>query len=72
MAQIFDKGDPEPKRTLTFHIVHPAGNAAVARRRSASGGGLRRALQQRPPEQRGWLRHAEGHARRASARDPRR
>ena len=34
--------------------------------------GLRRALQQRPPEQRDWLHHAEGHARRASAGDPRR
>src|ERR1017187_3578654 len=32
--------------------VHPAGNAAVAGRCAASGGGLRRALQQRPPEQR--------------------
>jgi len=52
--------------------VHPAGNAAVAGRCAASGGGLRRALQQRPSEQRGWLHHAEGHARRASAGDPRR
>src|SRR5258707_12295549 len=52
--------------------VHPAGNAAVAGRCTASGGGLRRALQQGPPEQRGWLYHAEGHARRASAGDPRR
>ncbi len=31
--------------------VHPAGNAPVAGRRAASGAGLRRALQQRPPEQ---------------------
>src|SRR5439155_25067519 len=52
--------------------VHPAGNAAVAGRCAAAGGGLRRTLQQRPPEQRGWLHHAEGHARRASAGDPRR
>ena len=52
--------------------VHPAGNAAVAGRCAASGGRLRRALQQRALEQRGWLHHAEGHARRASGRDPRR
>jgi len=31
---------------------------------------LRRLLQQRPLEQRGWLRHAQGHDRRASAEDP--
>ncbi len=35
-------------------------------------GGLRPALQQRPPEQRGWPHHAEGHDGRASAGDPRR
>ena len=52
--------------------VHPAGNAAVAGRCAASGGGLRGALQQRPPEQRHRLHHAEGHAGRASAGDPRR
>src|SRR5208283_4093662 len=42
---------------------------------AASGGGLcralqRRALQQCPPEQRHRLHHSEGHARRASGRDP--
>ena len=52
--------------------VHPAGNAAVAGRCAASGRGLRGALQQRPPEQCHRLHHAEGHARGASARDPRR
>src|SRR6266404_4267845 len=49
--------------------VHPAGNATVAGRCAASGGGLRRALQQRPPEQCHRLHHAEGHARWASAGD---
>ena len=58
MAQIAQRG------------VHPAGNAAVAGRRAATGAGLRRTLQQRSPEQRGWLHHAKGHARRASAGDP--
>jgi transposase InsO family protein len=43
--------------------VHPAGNSFVAGRCPASGGGLRRALQQRSPEQRNWLHHAQGHAR---------
>ena len=51
--------------------VHPAGNAAVAGGCAASGAGLRGPLQQRPPAQRDWLHHAEGHARRASAGDPR-
>ena len=42
--------------------VHSARDAAVARRCAAAGGGLRRALQQRSPEQRHWLHHAKGHA----------
>ena len=46
--------------------VHPAGNAAVAGRCTVFGAGLRGALQQRPPEQRHRLHHAEGHAHRAS------
>jgi transposase InsO family protein len=50
--------------------VHPAGNAIVAGRCAASGGGVRRALQQRPPEQRHRLHHAEGHAGGAAAGDP--
>jgi hypothetical protein len=52
--------------------VHPAGNATVAGRCAASGGGLCRALQQRSPEQRGWVHHPAGHARWASTGDPRR
>src|SRR5690242_17359034 len=52
--------------------VHPAGNTTVAERCAASWGVLRRALQQRPSEQRGWLHHTEGHARGASAGDSRR
>jgi hypothetical protein len=44
---------------LTQGRVHPAGNAPVAGRCAASDRGLRRALQQRPPEQRGWLHHTE-------------
>jgi len=67
--------NPTEKSTLAQIAqgrVHPAGNAVVAGRCTASGGGLRRALRQRPSEQRGRLHHAEGHARRASAGDPRR
>jgi hypothetical protein len=48
----------------------PAGTTLVAGRCAASAGGLRRALQQRSPEQRGWLHHSEEHGRRASAGDP--
>jgi hypothetical protein len=46
--------------------VHPAGNATVAGRRATTGARLRGALQQRSPEQRHRLHHAEGYARRAS------
>jgi hypothetical protein len=52
--------------------VHPAANATVIGRRAASGAGLRRALQQRPAEQRHRLHHAKRHARRTSGGDPRR
>ena len=52
--------------------VHPAGNALVAGRCAAPGGGVRRALQQRPAEQRHQLHHAEGHAGGAAAGDPHR
>ena len=37
---------------ITQKGVHPTGNAKVARRCAATGAGLRRALQQRPAEQR--------------------
>ena len=47
------------------------GNAAVAGGCAAAGGGLRRALRRCPFEQCHWLHHAEGHARRPPAGDPR-
>jgi len=62
---------PRTVAQIAQRRVHPAGNATIAGRCAASGGGLRRALQHCPPKQRGWLHHPEGHARRASAGDPR-
>src|SRR5260370_28751755 len=50
---------------------YPQSNGKIERC-AASGGGLSRSLQQRSPEQRGWLHHPEGHARRASAGNPHR
>jgi hypothetical protein len=51
--------------------VHPTGNTALAGRCAAFGAGVRRALQQHPLEQCHRLHHAEGHARRPPAGDPR-
>ena len=75
VCAVVDSSGQRKDRTLAQvaqRRVHSAGNAAVPGRCAAAGGGLRRSLQQRSPEQRGWLHHAKGHARRAPAGDPRR
>src|SRR5207248_11387224 len=59
LAQIAERG------------VHPAGNAAVARRCTASGARVRGPLQRRSPEQRGWLHHAKGYVGGAATGDTR-
>jgi len=66
-----DRGLSFPLPGRSKRKVHPAGNAAVVRWWAATGAGLRRALQQRPSEQRRRLHHAEGHAGWAAAGDPR-